>query len=205
VRNESDARLAISLAAVRITWTVAIGICVLAILSGFLSGTDGSDSSRQLPGFTFADRGDAPQLLPESVWLDQAPAVDTKTAAPQDNGSQRAQEKQAPGESHSRDSGGHVPNRTGSQPEDPGGGTTPGTTRPNPPQAPSVTPPDTPQTPSGTQTDPPQAPSENPEPSQVTVQASVSESEVSVSASKESVSAQVKTPVGTTDVTVGLS
>lgn len=195
-----------SLAAVRISWITAFGVCVLVMLSALIFGSNGSDSSQQLPGFAFADRGDAPQLLPESVWLDQGPAVDTKTvdfrtAAPQAKGSQRAHE-QAFGQSHSR---GQVPNRTGSQQRDPGGGTSPGTNGSDPPEAPSVTPPDSSQRPSVTQADPPQAPSVSPEPSQATVEVSASDSEVSVSASRESVSAQTKTPVGTTDVTVGLS
>jgi hypothetical protein len=200
-----------SLAAVRITWITAFGVCLLVMLSAVIFGSNGSNSSQQLPGFAFADRGDAPQLLPESVWLDQAPAVYTKTvdfrtAAPRDKGSRRANE-QAYGGSHSR---GQVPDRTGSQQTgsqqgDPGGGTPPSTTRSDPPEAPSVTPPDSSQRPSVTQPDPPQAPSVDPEPSQATVEVSASQSEVSASASRESVSAQVKTPVSSTDVTVGLS
>jgi hypothetical protein len=197
---KSESGVTFGLAAVRITWIAAFVFCVLAILSGFLSGTDG-DSSQQLPEFAFADRGDAPQLLPESVWLDPAPAMATRTAAAQADRSERDQE-QALGRS---DSGTHAPNRTGSQPEAPDGETSPGTSRPNPPQAPVVTQPDRPESPSATPPSPPEEPSGNPTPSEATVEVSVAESKVSVSASQESISAQVQTPVGSTDVTVGLS
>src|ERR687892_1124086 len=175
-------------------------MCVLSILSGLRSATDGGDSSHQLPGFQFADGGDAAQLLPESLTLGPAPAVGTRTAASQDDGSRRIKE-QAPGGS---DSGTHAPNRTESQPEDSGGGAPPGTPRQNPPQAPTVTEPDPPRSPSVTQPSAPQEPAGNPT-SQPTVEVSVAELEVSVSASPEGVSAQVKTPVGSTDVAVGLS
>jgi hypothetical protein len=192
VKRESDPRLAVSIAAVRITWIAAIVVCGLAILSGLLSGTNVGDPSLESPGSAFADSSDSPQLLPEVALLDPAQPVGefresqmkaqrTKTAAPQDDWGQRAKE-QAPGE-----------NRSGSQPDDSGGGTPTDRPEPNPPQSPSVTRPD-----------PPQEPSGNPEPSQPTVEVSVAESEVSVSASREGVSAQVKTPLGTTGVTVGL-
>jgi hypothetical protein len=205
MKNESG--VTFGLAAVRITWITAFVICVLSILSGLLSGTDGGGSSQQLPGLPFVDGGDAPQLLPEFLTLTpaQAVATNTRTAASRDDPSRRIKE-QAP---RGSDYGTRAPNRTGSQPEDSGGGTPPGTSRPNPPHAPTDAQQDPPRSPSVTSPSRPQEPSGNPTPSQPTVQPtvemSVAESEVSVSASQESVSAQVKTPVVSTDVTIGLS
>jgi hypothetical protein len=157
------------LAAVRITWITALAVCVLAILSGLHSATDGGNSSRLLPGFDFAEGGDAGQLLPDLPLPDPASAVGgaetqskaqkAKTAAPQGDASQRAV-GQAPGESHSKAhqpnrSGGH-PNGTAGQPENAAGRGPAGTSRPNAPQAPSVTQPDLPQLPRVTLPNPPQ-------------------------------------------------
>jgi hypothetical protein len=209
VNSTPDIRLA-GLVAVRITWITAIGVSVLAILSGLLAGTDGRDSSLQLPGPPFADGGDTSQQLPEFALFDPAAplvgAVKTKTAAPRDDRSQRARE-QAPSDRHS-DSG--IPDRSGSQPQpkDPGGSgpavtprsnpeaasvtrptssQTPSVSRPDTPQTPSVSQPDTPQTPSVTLPDPPQSPS------------------VTVVASQPSVSVNVSAPVETQATVAGNS
>jgi hypothetical protein len=213
VKGASEVRLA-GLAAVRITWIAAIAGCALAIVSGLLFGASGGDSSRQLPGFAFADGGDSPQLLPEFVLPEPAAVVageaQVKTqkntsAAPQRETSQWAEERGS-GDGQAR---GEDPNRSGNQRKDVGVGApvgTPAPKEPNPPRAPSVTPPKLPQSPSVTvetrqpapsvtvETRPP-APSGDPAPSQPPVK---------VSASETGVSAQVRTPVADADVSVGL-
>jgi hypothetical protein len=159
VNSAPDIRLA-GLVAVRITWITAIVVSVLAILSGLLSGTDGRDSSQQLPGSAFADGGDTSQQLPEFALFDPAAALvgagKTKAAAPQDDRSQRAKE-QASSDRHFDSS---IPDRSGSQPQvkDPGGSGPVVTPRSNPPQAASVTRPTSSQTPSVSQPDLPQTP-----------------------------------------------
>jgi hypothetical protein len=155
------------LTAVRITWITAIAVCVLAILSGLRSGADGGGSSLQFPGFAFADSGDDPQLLPELALPHPAATVGAeaqkikgkpKTAAPEGDGRQWAAER-APGESQSR---AHVPNRSGSRPDN-AGGTGPvggrgpvGTGGPGS-QAPSLEPPKLPKEPA---LEPPKLPKE---------------------------------------------
>jgi hypothetical protein len=211
LKSASEVRLA-GLLIVRTTWITAILVCVLAILSGFLSGTDGRDSSQRLPGFAFTDGGDSSWRLPEfALFEPAAPVVGggmTKTAAPQDDRAQRAKE-QAPGDSYSNSG---VPHRSGSQPKDAGGRVpvvtprpkppqapsetnpeplqTLSVTRPKPPQAPSVTLPNPPQAPSVTLPNPPQAPSVTPVPSQPPVSVTVS--------------APVQTPVTVANNSVGL-
>jgi hypothetical protein len=202
VKSASELRLA-GLVTVRITWITAILVSVLAILSGLLSGTDGRDSSQQLPGFAFTDGGDpSQQFLDEFALFDPAASVvgggKTKTAAPEDERSQRAKEEAA---GDSRPSSG-VPHRSGSQPKDVGGRAPVVTPQPNPPQAPSVTDPEPPQAISVTDPEPPQAPSVTPAPSQPPVSVSVpapSQPPISVS-----VSAPVQTAVTVADNSVGL-
>jgi hypothetical protein len=168
------------LAAVRITWITAILVCVLAVVSGLLSGTDGSNSSQQFPGFAFADGGNSSQPFPDFASLDPAAALvvgevhkdapktqKNETAGPTGNRGQRVDE-QAPGDSHSKPGAPHP----GTQPEGAGGrppASIPGPNRqpqapeapeaptvsvsvPKPPEAPtvSVSVPDPEQAPSGT-------------------------------------------------------
>jgi cytoskeletal protein RodZ len=168
------------LAVVRVTWITAILVSVLAILSGLLSGTDGRDSSRQLPEFAMFDPA-APVVR----------GVETASAVPQEDLSQRANRSQrakqrAPGDSHSDShSSSGVPHLSGSQPEDAGGRSpvvrsqpnrpqAPSESQPKPPQGPSETQPNRPQAPAVTQPDPPQAPSEPSVPSQPPVSVTVS-------------------------------
>jgi hypothetical protein len=183
VKGGSEIRFA-GLAAVRITWITAIVVCVLAILTGLLSGTDSRNSSGQLPGFAFSDGGDPLQQSPESAPLDPAAAlasvVDgkaqrTMAAAPQGDRSQRASER-APGHTHS---GARVPKGTGSQPGNEGGRGPSPTLGPKPPQPPSSTPS------KPTPAPPVSPPKPAPLPS------------VSVSASPPSVSVKVPAPVQT--------
>jgi hypothetical protein len=146
MKGASDVRLA-GLAAVRITWIIAIVVCVLAVLSGLLSGTDGRNSSRQFPGFAFTDGGDSsswPQF-PGLAFLDPTAALvggdaqeiaaktqQTDAAGPQGSPGQRVNE-QAPGDSHSR--AGVPP--PGSQPGGTGGRPPSSAPGPNRPQAPT--------------------------------------------------------------------
>jgi hypothetical protein len=213
VKSSPDIRLA-GLAAVRITWILAIAISVLAILSGLLFGTDSRDSSQQVPGSEFADGGDTSQQLPEFALFDPAApllsAGKTKTAAPHDDRSQRAKEE-ASGDGHPNFG---VPDRSGSksQPNDPRGSGPVVTPRSDPPQAASVTRPTSsqtpsvsqvglPQTPSVSQPDLPQAPSvSQPDlPQAPSVTAVASQAPVSVS-----VSTAVETQVTVADNSVGL-
>jgi hypothetical protein len=156
---------------VRITWITAILVSVLAILSGLLSGTDGRDSSRQLPGFAFADGGDSSLQLPEFALFDPvapvASAGKTKTAAPQGDRRQWAKE-QAPGDNHSSSG---VSDRSGSQPKDAAGRAPVVTPRPKPQPASSETQARLPQASSVTLPKPPQAPSVAPPAPSVTPQA----------------------------------
>jgi hypothetical protein len=165
------------LAAVRITWATAIVVCVLAIVSGLLSGTDGGNSSQQFPGFAFTDDGNASPPFTDFASLDPAaplgPAAalvggeaqqntpktqKTETAGPQGNRGRRVDE-QAPGDGDSRAGVRHP----GTQPEGADGGPPSSTPAPNRPQAPTVSPPEpeTPQAPTVTVNvpEPPQAPS----------------------------------------------
>jgi hypothetical protein len=177
MKSTSEVRLA-GLAAVRITWITAIALCVLATLSGLLSGSDGGNSSPQFPGFAFTDDGDSSQLFPDFASLDPAAGLiggdaqrnaqkndaptnapetqGTETAGPQGNRGHRVDE-QAPGDNHSRTG---VP-QPGAQPEDTGGGPPSSAPAPNRPQAPAVSPPKTPQAPTVNVNvpKPPQAPS----------------------------------------------
>jgi hypothetical protein len=196
MRKASEVR-STGLAAVRITWITAIVVCVLAIVSGLLSGTDGRNSSRQFPGFAFTDGGNAPQPLPDFASLAPAAALvggealknaaktqKNETAGPQGNRAQRVDE-QAPGDGHSR--AGVPP--AGTQPDGADGrppSSTPGANRPpaptvnvpKPPQAPSVSVnvPKPPQAPSVTVNvpDPPQEPSGTSGPSLPQVSVNVS-------------------------------
>jgi hypothetical protein len=154
MRNASEIKLT-GLAAVRITWITAIVVCVLAIVSGLLSGTDGRNSSRQFPGFAFTNGGNAPQLLPDFASLDPVAALvggearknapktqKNETAGPQGNRAQRVDE-QALGDSHSK--AGVPP--SGTQPEGSGGRPPSSTPGPNRPQRPTVDVPQLPQAP----------------------------------------------------------
>jgi hypothetical protein len=154
------------LTAVRITWITAIAVCVLAILSGLRSGADGGGSSLQFPGFAFADSGDDPQLLPELPLPHPVATVGgeaqktkgkRKAAAPEGDGRQWARE-QTPGESQSR---AHVPNRSGSRPDNAGGRGPAGTGGPSS-QAPSLKPPKLPKEPALELPKAPKEPSLNP-------------------------------------------
>ncbi len=180
----------------RITWITAIVVCVLAILTGLLSGTDSRNSSGQLPGFAFSDGGDPWQQSPEFASLDPAAAlagvVDGKaqrtqrtiTAASLGHRSQRADER-APGDTHS---GARVPGGSGSQPGNQGGrgpSPTPGPKSPQPPSsnptkptpAPPLSPPKLPQAPVS-------PPKPAPQPSPAPPSVSVSQSPPSVSAKR---------------------
>jgi hypothetical protein len=144
MNGASDVRLA-GLAAVRITWITAIVVCVLAVLTGLLSGTDGRDSSGQFPGFAFRDGGDSSQQFPGFASLDPVAALvggdaqgialkpqQTDTTALQGNRGQRVNE-QAPGDRHTRPS---AP-PSGSQPDGTGGRPPSSAPGPNRPQAPT--------------------------------------------------------------------
>jgi hypothetical protein len=164
VKGTSEPRLA-GLMAVRIAWITAILVCVVAILIGLVSGTGSGNSSRQFPGFAFSggvsEGRDSSQQSPEPVSFD--PAVATVGAAARRDRKGRAM-KGAAGDSHYRSG---VPTRSGSQPEDTGGGRTPEITpRPKPTQAPQGDPAEAPQAPSGAPPKPPQtSPVTSPEPS----------------------------------------
>ncbi len=166
MKGTFEVRLA-GLVAVRVAWITAIVVCALAILIGLFSGTDGSDSSQQLPGFAFTEGGDSSQPLPEFASFD--PAAGIVGPAAQENRGGRAKEE-PPGGRHS---GSGIPPRSGSQLEDTGGKTPVATPRPKPPQAPegdpaeapqaqSVTPPKPPKEPSVTPPKPPKEPSVSP-------------------------------------------
>jgi hypothetical protein len=154
VKGTSEVRLA-GLVAVRIAWMTAIVVCALAILIGLFSGTDGGDSSQQLPGFAFS-RDSSPQV-PESALFD--PAAPMVGPAVQDGHGGLAKgsknKRAGPGEGHSAFG---VPPRSGSQPEDTGGGTRVVTLRPKPPPAPGGDPDEAPQAPAVTPPEPPKTP-----------------------------------------------
>jgi hypothetical protein len=171
VKSTSDLRLA-GLVAVRIAWITAFVVCALAILIGLFSGTDGGDSSLQLPGFGSTDGGDSSQLLPEFALFDPAAAMvgaeaqkkaqKTKTAAATEDAGGRAPvvtprptPPQAP--SVARPEPPQALSVTTPEPPQ-----APSVTTPEPPQAPSVTTPELPQAPSVTTPEPPQAPSVTP-------------------------------------------
>ena len=169
MKSASELRLA-GLGAVRITWITAIVVCVLAVLSGLLSGTDGRNSSRQFPGFAFTDGGDSSQQFPGFqqfpglASLDPAAALvggDAReippktqkiaTAGPNGNRGQRVNQ-QAPGGSHSRPGApppGSQPGGDGGRPPSSARGPSqPQAPTPRPkPQAPTVSPPKLPQAP----------------------------------------------------------
>jgi hypothetical protein len=206
VKGGSEIRFA-GLAAVRITWITAIVVCVLAILTGLLSGTDSRNSSGQLPGFAFSDGGDPLQQSSEFASLDPVAAlagvVDGKaqrtqrtiTAASLGHRSQQADER-APGDTHS---GARVPGGSGSQPGNQGGRGPSPTPGPKSPQPASSNPPKP--TPAAPLSPPklPQAPVSPPKPAP---QPSPALPSVSVSPSPTSVSANVPAPVQVPGVTV---
>ena len=125
MRKASEVRLT-GLAAVRITWITAIVVCVLAVVSGLLSGTDGRDSSRQFPGFAFTDGGNAQnaqQPLPDFASLDPTAALvggavqktaaktqKDETAWPHGTRGQRVSDR-APGDSRSSPGDSHFQGR----------------------------------------------------------------------------------------------
>jgi hypothetical protein len=148
----SEVRLA-GLVAVRVAWITAIVVCALVILIGWLTGTDGGNSSQQLPEFAFNDGGDSSQQSPEFALLDPAAAL--VGAAAQEDRSGWAKEG-AIGDGHP-ESG--VPPRLGGQPDGAGGGTPVVTPRQKPPQAPEGDPAEAPQEPSVAPPKPPKEPS----------------------------------------------
>jgi hypothetical protein len=172
VKSPSELRQA-GLAAVRITWITAILVCALAVLSGVLSGSHGSGSSQQFPGFAFTDGGNS-SPFPDLAALDPAAALlagaaqanDPSTqkpgiAGPGVNGGRRVNE-QASGDSDSR---ARLP-RPGiqsprSQPDGGAGKQPSSTSGPNGPQGPTLDLPKLPQAPSVSVNvpKPPQAPS----------------------------------------------
>ena len=207
VKGGSEIRSA-GLAAVRITWITAIVVCVLAILTGLLSGTDSRNSSGQLPGFAFSDGGGPWQQSPESAaalaGVVDGKAQRTLTAAPQGDRSQRA-DVRAPGDTHS---GARVPDGSGSQPGNEGGRGPSPTPGPKPPQPSSSNP--TKPTPAPP-VSPPKLPLEPVSPPKPAPQPFPSPPSVSVSQSPPSVSlnvpALVQVPgvkVPSVSVTVGL-
>jgi hypothetical protein len=183
------------LAAVRITWIIAIVVCVLAVLTGLLSGTDGRNSSRQYPGFAFADGGDSLQPFPGIQQLHGLASLDptaapvgleaqknpltsqkTETPGPQGNRDHGVNE-QAPADRHPRPA---VPHQEG-QPEVTGGRPPSSAAGPDRPQAPTVTvnipkPPQLPtvSVPDPSPSQPPQAPSGSTGPSLPEVSVNVS-------------------------------
>jgi hypothetical protein len=167
VKNGSEVTLA-GLVAVRITWITATVVCVVSILIGLLSGTNGGDSSEQFPGFAFSDGGDPSQQLPEFALFEPAAAIfgaeaqqkaqATKTVAAQEDRSGRTKGV-ALGKGHYRSG---VPPRSGSHPQGADGRKPVVTSSPKPPRAPSLNPPKLPQAPSVSPPKLPQAPSLNP-------------------------------------------
>jgi hypothetical protein len=150
VKNGSEVTLA-GLVAVRITWITATVVCVVSILIGLLSGTNGGDSSEQFPGFAFSDGGDPSQQLPEFALFEPAAAIfgaeaqqkaqATKTVAAQEDRSGRTKGV-ALGKGHYRSG---VPPRSGSHPQGADGRKPVVTSSPKPPRAPSLNPPKLPQ------------------------------------------------------------
>jgi hypothetical protein len=206
VKSGSESTL-VGLVAVRITWITATAVCVVSILIGLLSGTDGGDSSPQFPGFAFSDGGDSSLQSPEFALFEPAAAMfgaetqqkaqRTKTAAAQEDRSGRTK-KGAPGEGHSRSG---VPPRSRSHREGADGREPVVTPSPKPSRSTSVTPPRHPQAPSVKPPKLPQAPSVNPPklppaPSEITAP---SPPPVSLK-----VSAPVQTPVTVPEISVGL-
>jgi hypothetical protein len=167
MKNGSEVTLA-GLVAVRITWITATVVCVVSILIGLLSGTNGGDSSEQFPGFAFSDGGDSSQQLPEFALFEPAAALfaaeaqqkapRTKTAAAREDRSGRTKEG-AFGEGHYRSG---VPPRSGSHPQGADGRKPVVTSSPKPARAPSPNPPRLPQAPSVNPPKVPQAPSVDP-------------------------------------------
>jgi hypothetical protein len=224
VKSASEARIA-GLAAVRITWITAIVVCVLAILSGLLAGTDGRNFSQQFPGFGFTDGGNSSQQFPEFASFDPAAALvgaepqrnapttqKTETAGPQGHRDQPIDE-QASGPGHSKTGVPHP----GSRPESVGGRAPSSAPRPNRPQAPTVNIPKPPQlptvnlpkpqqqAPTVNLPKPQQAPTVNlPEPPQAPTVSlpEPPQPSVSVNLSQPSVSANVSPPVPTPVVKV---
>jgi hypothetical protein len=134
---------------VRIAWITAILVCAVAILIGLFSGTDGGDSSQQLPGFAFSEAGDSSQQSSESALPD--PAAAGVGAAAQEDRSGWAKDG-APKDSRFASG---VPGLPGTQPEDTGDRTPVATPRPKGQQAPAGDPAEAPQAPS---VDPPKPP-----------------------------------------------
>jgi hypothetical protein len=149
------------LAAVRITWIIAIVVCVLATTGGLLFGGSGRDSSRQFPGFAFTDGADPPQPLPELASFDPTAALPVgdgkvqqhrkgaaRTVRGEDSG---PVDRPADADTHSR---AHAPGRSvGEQPglseRGPAGAEAPpSSSGPKLPEGPSVSPPKLPEAPS---------------------------------------------------------
>jgi hypothetical protein len=149
------------LAAVRMTWIIAIAGCLLATAGGLLFGGSGRDSVRQFPGFAFTGGSDPSQQLPELASFDPRAALAVgggkvqqhrRAAAP----AARAEEtgpvdRPADADTHSR---AHAPGRTvGEQPglseRGPAGAEAPpSSSGPKLPEGPSVSPPKLPEAPS---------------------------------------------------------
>lgn len=165
VKTPSELRLA-GLAATRLVWITAIVVCVVAILIGLLSGTDGSNSSSQYPGFAFTDSGNSSQQVPDFASLDPVAALiggdthanastteKTETAGPQGNRGHWVND-QVPGDNASRPDGPH----SGSQRGDAGGSPPSSAPAPDRPHAPPVSLPKPPKAPSVSVNIPPKAP-----------------------------------------------
>jgi transcriptional regulator with XRE-family HTH domain len=118
---------------------IAVLVPVLVILGGRFFGTDGGDSSRQLPQAASAAPA-APLVGMEA----QKRAPNTKNAAPQQDRGRRANEE-APG--GSRSSSG-APRQAAPEPAGAGGGALAHTPRPKPPPAQSISPAPSPGSPS---------------------------------------------------------
>jgi hypothetical protein len=206
------------LAAVRVTWMIAIVVCVLATAGGLLFGGSGRDSSPQFPGFAFSDGADPSQHLPELASFDPTAAlvVGGRKAREKHRGREsgrvweegtRLADRRIPGE----------PNRSVSDRQESGGGRAPSagsapssSSRPSPTRAPTVRPPTLPDAPTVSPPKvpdaPPASPPELPDPASVSPQASVSAPDLPKPAVSVNVSAPVKTPAGgDLSVSAGLS
>src|SRR3954451_16150714 len=158
------------LAAVRITWIIAIVVCVLATAGGLLFGGSGRDSSRQFPGFAFTDGADPLQSLPDLASFDPTAALVV--------GGRKAREKHRATKSGRLWEEGtrladrripRAPNRSVSDRREAGGGRAPSggsppssSSRPSPTHAPTVSPPKLPDAPTVSPPKVPDAPPVSP-------------------------------------------
>jgi hypothetical protein len=177
-------------------------VCGLAIVIGLLSGTDGSNSSRLLPGFAFSDGADPSQAVPA---LDSFDPIAGLVAPARGNGQEKGQKTDTAAQPWNRSkavdqrasddnqSTARAPDRSGSeQPRNAGGRPASSSPGPRTLQAPSVT---LPHAPSANPPTLPQAPSVSPPPPPDTSgSVSASPPAASVSASPPAVSVSASPP-----------